>query len=78
LSDLLGGCKEFQFPSSFFPHPMSRISMMENSPQGFSVNYIQRHVKKTMLKARELAEICGRDVVVDVTEVPMVGDIEDP
>ena len=50
---------------------------MENSPAGSSVNYIQRHVIETVLKARELAEICGGDVVVDVAEVPMVGEIED-
>jgi len=51
---------------------------MENSPAGCSVNYIQRHVIETVLKACELAEIWGADVVVDVAEVPMVGDIEDP
>ena len=48
------------------------------SPVGFSINNVQRHVIEPVLKAGELAEVCGFDVVVDVAEVPMVGDIEDP
>jgi hypothetical protein len=52
--------------------------MAKDNAAGFSVDDIERHVKKPVLKAGELAEICGLDVVVDVTEVPMVGDIEDP
>jgi hypothetical protein len=48
------------------------------SPVGFSINNIERHVIETVQKSGKLAEICGCNVVVDVAEVPMVSDIEDP
>lgn len=53
------------------------LSAKENCPACSSVNYVQRNVIESVLKARELAEICGRDVVVDVAEIPVVGEIED-
>ena len=48
------------------------------SPVGFSINNIERHVIETVQKAGVLAEVCRGDVVVDVAEVPVVGNIEDP
>jgi len=51
--------------------------MMENGPGGSSVHNIQRHVIETVLKPCELAEICGGNVVVNIAEVSMVGEIED-
>ena len=41
---------------------------MKDSPAGFSIDNIERHVIETVLKARELAEICGDDVVVDIAD----------